>query len=364
MKRQRGLYKRGKYWYYRIPRSKDQRISLWESDYSKAAAKLETDEIQDQIARKLGKPTKISSSPISFGVAIEIYLKHKKVNSKKATYENDRKRLNLIKNYIGDIFLHEISEEKINEFKSIRKDEVSETTLRGDLICLRALFNYFIKKKQIVDYPFENISIKQLKPKVEYLTVSEVYKLLSHDFKDNPWMLNFFKIALSTGFRRGELATLKWKNIDFEKHKIVAYGKTGEIEFPTDGYLELEILLQQMYETEKTSATNENRKVSEYVFHQDKSPLKPYHEDKLSQFTREVFDNIGLNKKYSLHTLRHTFGTHLYKQGVPLEKIQLLMGHSSIETTLIYAHVAVSGKDVAEALPYKKYIFRPFSKTM
>ena len=57
----------------------------------------------------------------------------------------------------------------------------------------------------------------------------------------------------------------------------------------------------------------------------------------------------------TLHTLRHSFASHLAIQGVPLMQIQKLMGHSDYDTTLIYAHLSVeSNRDAVHSLPFGK----------
>jgi len=51
----------------------------------------------------------------------------------------------------------------------------------------------------------------------------------------------------------------------------------------------------------------------------------------------------GITKDVNVHTLRHTYATHLLEEGMDIVSIKDLLGHANIETTMVYLHVAQSG---------------------
>lgn len=63
------------------------------------------------------------------------------------------------------------------------------------------------------------------------------------------------------------------------------------------------------------------------------------HETVMQKSVREAMKKAGIVKHASVHTLRHSFATHLLMSGVNIREIQTLMGHKNVETTMIYTHV-------------------------
>lgn len=54
--------------------------------------------------------------------------------------------------------------------------------------------------------------------------------------------------------------------------------------------------------------------------------------------------NAGINKKVGVHTLRHSYGTHLIEQGTDIRFVQELLGHQNLKTTLAYTHLSDATK--------------------
>jgi site-specific recombinase XerD len=70
------------------------------------------------------------------------------------------------------------------------------------------------------------------------------------------------------------------------------------------------------------------------------NPVKPISPTSIQRMFKLMKDRAGITKRASVHTLRHSFATHLLEAGTDLHHVQLLLGHKSPATTTVYLHVS------------------------
>ncbi len=260
------------------------------------------------------------------------------INSIKS-YEYD---LNLFKNFIQS---NKMSDTPFNckpeSVKNYLYNNLSNKKSRSQarsISAIKSYFNYLIFEGHIKKSPISDIESPKLENKLpDVLTEIEIEELIkSFDIKENFGQRNrtIIEVLYGTGMRVSELVDLKLSNIFFKEKIIKIIGKGNKERFVPLG----------------KKASNEIR---EYLKIRDNSIIDSRFSDIVflnrygrgltrSMIFKIISDSnkrIGLNKKISPHTLRHSFATHLLKNGADLRSIQLILGHESITTTEIYTHL-------------------------
>ena len=216
--------------------------------------------------------------------------------------------------------------ERVKKPGAVRKGAKSYT-VNFELTTLKTMFILAVKWKYLEASPAEGV--KQLKAEDSkprrFLTDAECDRLLR---ACEPEYRSIFFTLIHTGMRKAELLNLEWNDLDFKRRiikirrKSFWIPKAGEREIPmSDAVADvLEGLPRQ----------------SHFVF-PDKDGEAMNGNFLRLQLIR-IAKNAAIYDLTEVHALRHTFASQLLMRGVDLPTVQKLMGHSNIETTLIYSH--------------------------
>jgi len=175
------------------------------------------------------------------------------------------------------------------------------------------------------------------RPKVEktlptVLSTSEVASLMKQVV--NIKHKTILMLTYSSGLRISELLNLKLTDIDSQRKQIkIEQGKGKKDRFTILSEKVLPLLRD--YYTQYKPAY--------YLF--ESPDGKQYSTTSIHIILSDAVKKAGIKKRVTMHTLRHSFATHLLEQGTDLRYIQSLLGHESTKTTQIYTHITTKGFD-------------------
>jgi len=220
----------------------------------------------------------------------------------------------------------EITPEDVTHFLAIMEKErdYSAASLNLAINAIKFFFRY-VYKRTIIREPKRPQQDRRL-PVV--LSAKEIIKILNSEI--NPKHRLLLMLVYSSGLRVSEVVSLKKEHIDLERQAI--YIKLGKGR--KDRYTILsEKAAQYIKDYYKYF------EIKDWIF-----PGQPASKHLNVRSAQKIFDKAirrsGIQKKMTIHSLRHTFATHLLENGTDIRYIQSLLGHSSIRTTERYTHVA------------------------
>jgi len=149
-----------------------------------------------------------------------------------------------------------------------------------------------------------------------------------------------YKAALSisygAGLRRNEVVSLKISDIDSDRKIIrVDEGKGAQ-----DRHAMLSPSLLKVLKEWYRFGRSQNRLLPGGWLFPGQNPINPMSARQLNRAFHSALDETDIDKKVTLHSLRHSFATHLLESGVDIRVIQVLLGHKKLTTTARYSHVA------------------------
>jgi integrase len=242
-----------------------------------------------------------------------------------------------------------ITSNEIENYKSIRLKEVSQSTVNIELSTMKAIFNIAIRLNFLEINPCKYIK-KIAIPQKDRLSFNEIeLKLLLNNIID-PSLKNIVLTGLYTGCRLNEIINIQWKDIDLNEKVLTIRNKEN---FKTKTGKQRQIPISDNYYTllsEMLNVSAEGNIISlfspeRYLF--SRNGFK-FNKDTISKKFKEVLRALNFPEKFHFHCLRHTFITNLIKSGVNINYVKEIAGHSEIQTTMNYIHIVTN--DLREAV--------------
>jgi site-specific recombinase XerD len=176
--------------------------------------------------------------------------------------------------------------------------------------------------------------VHQPRPLPVVLSCDEVARLIAA--APNPKYQAALSVAYGAGLRASEVCALKVTDIDSERMTLrVEQGKGRK-----DRYAMLSpVLLERLRAWWRMGHAQGKMLPGGWLF-PGLNPMDPLSTRQLNRAVHLAADAAHIDKRVSMHTLRHCFATHLLEQKVDIRVIQVLLGHKRLETTALYTHVA------------------------
>lgn len=255
------------------------------------------------------------------------------------TLKSARNFLSVFQRYVNiDVNASTFDQRELHRYREARiKEGIRESSIRAHMLTFSSAWGRVNPK--IYNIPELSLpKFSQQKAKTDYLSETDESRLLNYLLTRKPhasgtgeWQYEIHDIVvllLDTGARYNEIARLEWNSIDLKRKTIELWrGKTrtASLVYMTD---RVHQILQRR---------SESRNHDQWIFtNWDRTS----HRTDNTTYINQVIQSAGV--PYTVHTLRHTFATKMLKAGMTLNDVRVLLGHSSMQTTLRYGHLEAS----------------------
>ena len=209
--------------------------------------------------------------------------------------------------------------------------DVSPTTINATLTGLGFFFGVTLERPAALKR-MSRVRKPQKLPRV--LSVEQVERLLAGAC--NPKHRAALAVAYGAGLRASEVVHLKVSDIDSERMIVRVVQGKGQ----RDRYAMLSpSLLELLRACWRHGQARGKMRPGGWLF-PGQNPLNPLSTRQLNRACHRAAQAADLDQRVSMHTLRHSFATHLLENKVDIRVIQVLLGHRKLETTARYSHVA------------------------
>lgn len=261
---------------------------------------------------------------IKFEKFADEYLEYAKVNKK--SWMRDEISLKHLLPHLRGLVLSKINPRHIEDYKRKRLDKVKPATINRELTLLKSMFSLAKKWKYANENPVKEVKFFQERQYImRILDKEEINRLID---ESNSHLRSIIILSLNTAMRKGEILNLHWKDIDFIEHYIYIKETKSNV-------------MRKIPMNSVVAATLKNiKRENDFVFPGPRTGER--YSDIFYPF-KQACKKAGI-KDMRFHDLRHTAATLMVMGGIDLVTVKEILGHSSIEMTMRYAHPTPENK--------------------
>ena len=234
--------------------------------------------------------------------------------------------------YLSDVLhkmLEEVSWEELRDYiRWLQKERsLSDRTINACISQLRFFTMYVLHK------PWDPTQLPMRKfdsylPFVPTQKEADIFISTLSDLKPKAMI----SLMYSAGLRVGEVCNLRYRDIERKNMRIhVAHSKNRSDRYAILSEKAMDILTRYWFAYGRPTG---------WLFPKQTDPSRPIDTFYICRHMRAHEASLGWEHRITCHSFRHAFGTHLYENGADLLTIKKLMGHKSLDSTLIYIHLA------------------------
>jgi len=267
------------------------------------------------------------------------YLNEYKEFRRLKTWQTERDKLNVWRRYLTDkkLYTFPLPESLAIDFLTWRKNfrTFAPRTLNRDLLAMRRFFKYCIRKKIILENPFEHLTLYSVIEKpIRILSIQEINIIEKYLYENNFSLYQIFITLVRTGLRSGELCKLKKEDIIDNMIYIQPANSKNKKERWIPILPKVKMILINLMDGKASTA----------LLFQTKNKTPQTQSNIIRRFRTVLnkLENMGLlrnTKTINIHTLRKTFISHALMHDVPLVKVMSMAGHHDYRTTERYLYL-------------------------
>jgi integrase len=319
------IVKRGKVWYARFydgtghrqwQSLKTNSREIAQAKFSKVIQAIEKHEVGWRLKGKL------------VSEYLTEYLALCEAEHSKRTYRVEKQILEEFTGFSGAQYLHQITADKVESYKVKRSKDVKKSTVNRTVTAIKSFLNRAVQLGYLEKNPAQFVKkLKEEQTQIKHLSDDEAKKLLK---VCSPRVKQIVTLFLLTGMRLGELAHLRWKDVDF-RHNLIHI--QNQPDWTTKSYKPRVIPMHPV--ARKILEELAQKKPQGYVFQTvSGKTIESYIRAEILRYAKKA--KVSANVKM----FRSTFASNLVMSGVDIYTVSKLLGHYDVKITeKHYAHL-------------------------